>query len=108
LGWDSSADINDILYEYGKVFFGGEVAEKVAAGLAMLEQNWAGPIEQNENIEKTLAHWRTIGRDCGEQLARNWRYEMYLFRASTVMSSSTKNRLMKCFCGRIPTAHKSL
>lgn len=81
LGWDRNADVNDIIREYGKVFFGDRYAESVAKGLVMLEQNWVGPIAENENIEKTLSHWRKIANQGANELERNWRLEMYLFRA---------------------------
>ncbi|MHC4755025.1 MAG: hypothetical protein ACYTBP_07755 [Planctomycetota bacterium] len=81
LGWNSGKDVNDILLEYGKVFFGDKYAEKIAEGLWMLESNWAGPIDKNEGIEKTLQHWREIVKQGRGELDRNWRLEMYLFRA---------------------------
>jgi len=81
LGWDSKAEVEDVLREYGKVFFGNEHGSVVAKGLMMLEENWVGPILENDGIERTLAHWQGIADKGGEALASNWRMQLHLFRA---------------------------
>ena len=81
MAWDPNTDLNQMLGEYGKVFFGDELADDVAKGLLMLEDNWTGPIEQNDQIEKTLAHWQEIARRYGDT-SDNWRLGLYLYRAT--------------------------
>lgn len=81
LGWDPDADLNQVLEEYGNVFFGSDQAKDVAQGLLMLEDNWRGPIAENDGIEKTLAHWQRIAEKDAGAVAKNWRLQMYLFRA---------------------------
>ncbi|MHC4212588.1 MAG: hypothetical protein ACYSWP_04350, partial [Planctomycetota bacterium] len=82
LGWNPRADIKDILREYAKAFFGDEYAVAVADGLLMLEDNWVGPILENDRIEKTLSHWQKISDSGSTDLSNNWRMQLYLFRAS--------------------------
>jgi hypothetical protein len=81
LGWDSKTTVEDILCEYSKVFFGDEYSYSVAQGLVMLEENWVGPILENDGIERTLSHWQSIAEKSGDTLANNWRMQLHLFRA---------------------------
>jgi hypothetical protein len=80
MAWDPEADVNDVLREYGKVFFGDELADEVAQGLLMLEDNWTGPIAENDGIEKTLERWKDIARRSGGAQS-NWRAGLYLYKA---------------------------
>jgi hypothetical protein len=80
MAWDPDADLTDVLREYGKIFFGDEHAEAVAQGLLVLEDNWAGPIAENDGIEDTLAHWQAIARS-HDDVSSNWRLELCLYRA---------------------------
>jgi hypothetical protein len=81
LGWDSKAGIETILHEYGKTFFGDKYADAVARGLLKLEENWVGPIGENEGIDETLKVWQEIARHGGDGLAASWRLKLHLFRA---------------------------
>ena len=68
------------LEEYGKVWFGIDLAEDVASGIRALETNWQQPILKNSTIPKTLALWEDVAkRVTGFEI--NWRAQMYLFRA---------------------------
>jgi len=58
-----------------------DIAQQVAAGLIKLEKNWTGLLAENEGVEDTLALWRSIAAAHDEHSVRNWRLEMYLFRA---------------------------
>jgi hypothetical protein len=80
MAWDPNTDLNQMLREYGKVFFGDELADDVAQGLLMLEDNWTGPIAENGRIEKTLEHWKDIARRSGK-VTSNWRVELFLYKA---------------------------
>ncbi len=81
MAWNPNGDVEQVLFEYGKVFFGDELAADVAKGLLMLEDNWRKPVAGNEQIEKTLAHWQGIARRYGD-VSKNWRLGMYLYRAT--------------------------
>ena len=148
--WDPEADVNDILYDYGKVFFGyaynplcregglggedcvvgyedvagtgrdwldhesaydlygdGQVdfrdyavltglwledyrtedamieagARAVAKGILMLEDNWIGPIAENDKIDDALEHWKRISEDMGGTSDKWWRLELLVNKA---------------------------
>ena len=91
LGWDSKAEVKDILREYGKAFFGDEHGAAVAKGLMMLEENWVGPILENDGIERTLAHWQGIADKGGEALASNWRMQLHLFRREQIRGQGNES-----------------
>lgn len=80
LGWDPQADMDAALEEYGKVWFGVDLAKDVAQGLRALEANWSGPVADSTAIPKTLAAWEEISKRVPD-FDKNWRAQMYLFRA---------------------------
>jgi hypothetical protein len=80
LGWDPGADMDVALEEYGKVWFGVDLAKDVAHGIRALEANWHGPVTENKTIPKTLAAWEDIAKRVPD-FDNNWRVQMYLFRA---------------------------
>ncbi|NUM55689.1 MAG: hypothetical protein HUU46_18770 [Candidatus Hydrogenedentes bacterium] len=82
LAWDPNASVDDVLHDYGCVFFGRDVAADVARALRLLEENWRGSPLENKGIEKTLELWKEIGARTDGRLAKNWRYQMYLCRAA--------------------------
>lgn len=91
LGWDSTLQVRDILAEYGRFFFGPEVAERSADGILALERNWDGGIEDNGGVEATLALWRSLEEEA-PALAGNWRWQMCLMRA--YYDAYTRHRLI--------------
>lgn len=80
LGWDPKADLDAALEEYGKVWFGGDLAADVARGMRMFEANWTGRIFENTTIPETLALWEDLAKRVPD-FETNWRAQMYLFRA---------------------------
>lgn len=81
LAWDPDAELDTILLDYGRVFFGEEVGADVAEGLRMLERNMEGMLISNENVPKALAQWELIGQKGGDKVRDNWRYQLNYFRA---------------------------
>ncbi|GMW00360.1 MAG: hypothetical protein AMXMBFR84_14970 [Candidatus Hydrogenedentota bacterium] len=79
-GWDPKTDLDALLIEYGKVWWGPDAAADVARGLKMLEDDWKGPILENTTIPETRALWENISKGRPDFNA-NWRAQMYLFRA---------------------------
>jgi hypothetical protein len=81
-GWGTEPDIDQLLEEYGRVFFGDDVASDVAEGLRLLEQNLVGKVDNNPSIEKAYAVWQSIADRSADTFSTNWRLQMYLFRAT--------------------------
>lgn len=81
LGWNPDADINEIVLDYGRLFFGEDAGPHAAEGLWMLQENMKGSFRKNENVPKTLAKWREIGEMVTPKVRSGWRYQMYLMRA---------------------------
>lgn len=80
MGWDSKADVKNIMLEYSRFFFGNKVTDKAADGIFALEQNWVGPLQGNETVGKTLELWKTLETE-NPQLAGNWRWQQLVMRA---------------------------
>ena len=100
VGWDTDANIEDILYDYGKVFFAYEFkghpdgdsasdsrdaiidagAADVARGLVLLEENWTGRLADNTSAEAALKLWKNIATNMGG-VGRNWRLELFCYKA---------------------------
>ena len=79
-GWDIENEPIDIMTDYCRFFFGFEVAQKSAAGIMALEQNWVGPIRKNGAIEPTFEYWENLEK-ANPQLANNWRWQLLVVRA---------------------------
>lgn len=80
LGWDSKGDIQNVILEYCRFFFGSKVAEESAKGIFALEQNWVGPAIGNVTIAKTLALWKRLEAE-NPELNANWRWQQLVMRA---------------------------
>jgi hypothetical protein len=80
LGWDSKADVKNIMLEYSRFFFESKIAETAADGIFALEQNWVGPLLGNETVGKTLEQWEKLETE-NPQLAGNWRWQQLVMRA---------------------------
>ena len=82
LAWDPDTKTDDILRDYGRVFFATQQSEAVAEGLRRLETNWDQPVSSaGARVNDTLNLWRAIGAAAPALPRENWRYQMYLFRA---------------------------
>jgi hypothetical protein len=91
MGWDTTADVRQVLIEYSRVFFGPAVAEEAADGILALERNWSGPAATNGGIDATLALWQRLeGAHPG--LLDNWRWQQCLLRA--YYDAYTRHRLL--------------
>lgn len=80
MGWDPSADVREMLAEYGRVFFGPDVAADAADGILALERNWQGGVAMNGGVDATLALWQRL-ESAHTELAGNWRWQQCLLRA---------------------------
>ena len=81
LGWDSKADVKNIMLEYSRFFFGNKIAETAANGIFALEQNWVGPLMGNETVGSTLGLWKKLEAENPQLNASNWRWQQLVMRA---------------------------
>lgn len=91
LGWDPNIDIDEIILDYTRFFFGVDVAQDAAEGIFALEQNWIGPLVDNDKVDKTFNLWSKLEKK-NPQLLKNWRWQMNLLRAN--YDSYTRKRLV--------------
>lgn len=89
--FEPSKDVQEILTEYSRFFFGPTVAEQAADGIAALEQNWKGPLAQNGGVEATYLLWKSL-EVSNPRLAGNWRWQLDLLRAT--YDAYTRRRLL--------------
>jgi hypothetical protein len=80
LEWDGSTDLNTLLAEYCRVFFGSDVAETAAAGIFAFEKSWQGAVATNGGIDANFALWQKLEAE-NPGLKSNWRWQMCLLRA---------------------------
>ncbi|MHC4805176.1 MAG: hypothetical protein ACYTBX_02800 [Planctomycetota bacterium] len=100
MGWDPDANVEDVLYDYGKVFFAYDFkrhpdgdnssgskdaiidagARAVARGLMLLEENWTGHLAENTSAEAALKLWKKIATST-DGVGSNWRLELFLYKA---------------------------
>lgn len=90
-GWGETMNVNTILDEYTQFFFNPKVSKPAAAGIAALEQNWNGPLQQNGGVEASLSFWKNL-ETTYPALHNNWRWQMLLLRA--YYDTYTRRRLI--------------
>lgn len=82
LGWDTDADITQIVRDYANYFLCSPAADQVADGLFALETNWDGPIKTNGSVVGTKLLWEAVNEEYNlDEDWENWRWKMYLLRA---------------------------
>ncbi|MFT3945952.1 MAG: hypothetical protein QM763_03170 [Agriterribacter sp.] len=89
--WNPQMNVNTILEEYTQFFFNPAVAKPAAAGIAALEQNWNGPLQQNGGVEAGFLFWKNL-ETANVSLQNNWRWQMLLLRA--YYDTYTRRRLI--------------
>jgi hypothetical protein len=81
LGWDPDRDLDEIMLDYARFFFGWEIAEQVREGLFLMEDAFNGPLAENDGVEKNFALWRSLEKSADDTLLANWRFQECLLRA---------------------------
>ncbi len=90
--WDTQTEVREILVDYSNFFFGKDLADNIADGIAALENNWKGPLAQNGGVEATFAFWKGMEAKATTQLNDNWRWQILLLRA--YYDTYTRRRLI--------------
>jgi hypothetical protein len=81
LGWDSMADVNELLRQYTRLLVGPGIDELFAQGLLALERNWRGPLAVNAGVPLTLRQFELMERIAPQETRNAWRFQLALFRA---------------------------
>jgi glycosyl hydrolase family 20 len=81
LGWDSGANVTDILRQYSRYFIGDEYEDSFAQGLLALERNWRGPLGTNTSVYTTLEQFQSMEAAASPGTRLNWRFQQALYRA---------------------------
>ena len=81
LGWDPDLKVEDILKEYSKYFISLRYRDQFAEGLAGLEENWEGPLNDNRGVYPTLRLFQEMEEGATMQDRLNWRFQQGLYRA---------------------------
>jgi len=81
LGWDPDMKVEDILRQYSRYFISERYAEPFSRGLLGLEQNWVGPLKDNEGAYETLKLFQKMEKAATPQELLNWRFQQGLYRA---------------------------
>jgi hypothetical protein len=79
--WDPGADLDRLMREYGRYYFGEECAGPAAAGLRKLERNGIGPLLGNRAVRDTFDFWTGLETRARPSLRSSWRFNMALLRA---------------------------
>ena len=77
--WNPNKDVNKVIQEYARYFFGPALAEPAANGILALERNWVGPLEENGGVEITFSFWQNL-ESRNPQLKDNWRWQQLMMR----------------------------
>jgi hypothetical protein len=81
LGWDSDADVTEILREYSRYFIGERYTDDFAQGLLALERNWQGSLATNVGVYTTLQQFQALEAAASPFVLKNWRFQQALYRA---------------------------
>ncbi len=80
MDYNPDCDLRTTLLDYGRLFFFGADAEKIADGILSLELNWQCDPAENPTIERTLETFEELSSDY-PFLNENWRFLQLLMRA---------------------------
>ncbi len=80
MDYNPDCDLRTTLLDYGRLFFYGADAEKIADGILSLELNWQCDPAENPTIDRTLETFEELSSDY-PFLNENWRFLQLLMRA---------------------------
>jgi hypothetical protein len=81
LGWDTNANVRQIVEEYSRYFIGENFGLPFTEGLFGLERNWQGALRENAAVTATLDIFRDMERRATPRDLANWRFQQGLYRA---------------------------
>jgi len=81
LGWNHELNVNSIISEYSRFFFGPKYAEEISDGIFGLEKNWGGSLADNPNVTPTFKLFEYIDQESPE-LQTNWRWQLLVLKSN--------------------------
>lgn len=78
--FDSKMEVSETLKDYVRLFIDADVADELAALILRLENNWDGPILENDNIDAVYRDMRKLDDVIGKETKENYRYQMIKLR----------------------------
>lgn len=81
--FNSKIEVSETLEDYVRLFVDPEIAERLAALILRLEDNWTGPILENKNIDSVYQELLEIDAAASESTKENYRYQMIKLRIYT-------------------------
>ena len=78
--WNPETLVIETLRDYGRLFISPDMADNLAQGFMMQEQNWVGPLLTNEQVDITLAQWQQMEKTAPGPVLNNYRFQMGLMR----------------------------
>jgi len=91
LGWDHDLNVNSIISEYIRFFFGPKYEEEISDGIFGLEKNWDGSLGDNPNVMPTFKLFEYVNQESSE-LQSNWRWQLLLLKSN--YDAYTQERLI--------------
>lgn len=79
--WNSKTPVIQTLKEYGRLFIACDLAEDVANGMLLLEENLRGEFALNPAVEKAYRLWTGMEERLSAFAKGNYRFELHLLRA---------------------------
>ncbi len=79
--WDPDERIETTLYDYTRFFFGPRQAYGMGSAILELENNWRGPLGQNEAVEGRNRYWTNVGQS-DASFTKSWRWQSLELRSN--------------------------
>ncbi len=81
--FDSKRPVKETLEDYVRFFIDPDMVSPLTEILLRLEDNWTGPIAENESIDITYHKMRDADEKASGKIKENYRYQMLLLRVLT-------------------------
>lgn len=81
--FDSKIEVSETLKDYVRLFIDADITEELADLILRAEDDWVGPILENDNIDTVYADMRKLDSLVSEKTKENYRYQMIKLRIYT-------------------------
>ena len=81
LEWNPEATARSIVQDYARLFLSQDAACEIADAFFHLENNWKGPLLENESVVWTFGKWRRLLDELPASATGHYRFQMGWLRA---------------------------